>query len=429
MTRKRENLLLAALAAIQFIHIVDFMIMMPLGDRLTEIFQIEPSAFALLVASYTLTSGVVSFITAFFIDRLDRKAALVPAFAGLLIGTFATGFAPSYELLLAARITTGAFGGILSGLVLAIIGDVIPNERRGSAMGIIMAAFSAAATVGVPLGLYLANTWNWHTPFTSLGAFGVLLLLYAIWAVPSLRGHMAGGSSRPSPLRSIQHAFTRKNQLKALALMTFLVLGQFTVIPFIAPYLEANVQLSPNEVALVYFFGGLATVFSAPLLGRFADRFGRARVFTVALLLSLIPLYLVTNLEPTSLVAIYSISVLFFVFISGRMIPATTMVTSSVPANERGSFMSINTSFRELAGAAGTLIAGSIVVNTGTAENAFYEQYEIVGYIAIAASLVALVIGQTIKVVDEPTMASPPTATANNGKDNSNPLKTDRATY
>ena len=402
MTRKRENLLLAALAAIQFIHIVDFMIMMPLGDRLTEIFQIEPSEFALLVASYTLTSGIVSFIAAFFIDRLDRKVALIPAFVGLLAGTFATGFAPSYELLLAARITTGAFGGLLSGLVLAIIGDVVPNERRGAAMGILMAAFSAAATVGVPLGLWLANTWDWHMPFTSLGAFGVLLLAYALWAVPRLNEHLAAGVERPSPLEGVKHAFTKINQLKALGLMVFLVLGQFTVIPFIAPYVEANVGLSGNEVAFMYFIGGLATVFTAPLLGRLSDRFGRSKVFTGALLVSLIPLYLVTNLGPSSLVSVYSISVLFFIFISGRMIPATTMVTSSVPANERGSFMSITTSFRELAGATGTLIAGSIVVNTGSTENAFYEHYEIVGYIAIAASVVALVIGRTIKIVDEP---------------------------
>lgn len=402
MTRKRENLLLAALAAIQFIHIVDFMIMMPLGDRLTEIFGIGPSEFALLVASYTLTSGVVSFIAAFFIDRLDRKMVLIPAFMGLLLGTFATGFATTYELLLTARIATGAFGGILSGLVLAIIGDVIPNDRRGAAMGVLMAAFSAAATVGVPLGLYLANTWDWHMPFIALGVFGIVLLAYASWAVPRLNGHMVSGVTRQSPWVGVRHAFTKINQLKALGLIVFLVFGQFTVIPFIAPYMEANVGLSGNEVALMYFLGGLATVFTAPLTGRLSDRFGRTKVFSVALLVSIVPLYLMTNLQSSGLVHVYSISVLFFIFISGRMIPATTMVTSSVPAHERGSFMSITTSLRELAGATGTLVAGAVVVNIGDSENALYEHYEIVGYIAIAASLVALLIGQTIKVVDEP---------------------------
>ena len=401
MTRKRENLLLAALAGIQFIHIVDFMIMMPLGERLQEIFGIEPAQFALLVASYTLTSGVVSFIAAFFIDRLDRKMALIPAFIGLVLGTFATGFAGSYELLLAARISTGAFGGLLSGLVLAIIGDVVPNERRGFAMGILMASFSAAATVGVPLGLFLAGKWDWHMPFISLGGFGVLALLYALWAVPNLRGHMGTDGHRPNPLLSIKHAFTRVNQLKALGLLVFLVLGQFTVIPFIAPYMEANVQLTKDEVAMMYFFGGLSTAFSAPLIGRLSDRFGRARVFVGVLLLSLIPLYVVTNMGPMNPWGVYALAILFFMLISGRMIPATTMVTSSVPASERGSFMSISTSFRELAGALGTLIAGAIVVKANGAGST-YQHFEIVGYIAIAASLVALVIGRTVKIMDEP---------------------------
>lgn len=411
MTRNRENLLLAALAAVQFIHIVDFMIMMPLGDRLLKLFDISAAQFSFIVASYTLSSGVVTFTAAFFIDRLDRKTALLGAFVGLVIGTFATGMASSYATLVAARIITGAFGGLLSSLVLAIIGDVVPNERRGFAMGIIMAAFSAAATVGVPLGLFLANSYTWHMPFFALGGFGVGCLLYAFWAVPSLRAHIQMGQLRKSPLVAVANAFTKTNQLKALGLMVFLILGQFTVIPFIAPYLEANVKLTPDQVAILYMIGGAATVLSAPLIGRFSDRIGRAKTFTVVLLLSLLPLWLVTNMVEIPVWQVYSVAVLFFMFISGRMIPATTMVTSSVHPSERGSFMSINTAFRELAGAAGTLIAGAIIIKE---PNQAYGNYEIVGYIAIAASLVALVIGQTIRVMDEP--ATPTTDTNGNTK-------------
>jgi predicted MFS family arabinose efflux permease len=161
----REKALLWTLAAINFIHIVDFMILMPLGPQLMRLFDIGPSEFSLLVSSYTFSAGASSFFGAFVLDRFDRKKILLWVYVGFTIGTLGCALSPNYPILLLARVVSGIFGGLTSALILAIIGDVIPDERRGRAMGLVMSAFSFASVMGVPLGLFLASLSDWHTPF------------------------------------------------------------------------------------------------------------------------------------------------------------------------------------------------------------------------------------------------------------------------
>src|SRR5208283_579393 len=81
------------------------------------------------------------------------------------VGTLLCALAPTYHLLVAARAIAGTFGGVTGAVILAIVGDVIPEYRRGAAMGMVMSAFSIASIVGVPLGLVLASGFSWHVPF------------------------------------------------------------------------------------------------------------------------------------------------------------------------------------------------------------------------------------------------------------------------
>ncbi|WP_316929223.1 MFS transporter [Nitritalea halalkaliphila] len=89
----REKLLIWTLAAINFTHIVDFMILMPLGPQLMRIFEITPNAFGLLVSSYTFSAGISSFFGAFILDKFDRKQLLLWVFGGFLVGTLACALA------------------------------------------------------------------------------------------------------------------------------------------------------------------------------------------------------------------------------------------------------------------------------------------------------------------------------------------------
>ena len=413
MTRQ-EKFLLFVLAAVQFTHIMDFMIVMPLGPQLMRLFSIEPHQFSAVVSAYTFSAGLFGFAGAFFLDRFDRRTALLWLSVGFATGTLLCALAPNYELLLIARAATGAFGGILGALVLAIVGDVFPLERRASAMGIVMAAFSVASVFGVPFGLYLASAFSWHAPFLFLGGVGALLIGAIVVWVPSLRGHLVGGevaAQRKNPLRVVTNVAGSPNQLRALLFMLLLMMGQFTIIPLLATYMVRNVGFSEAQLTLIYLCGGALTIFTSPLIGRWADRTGHRRVFTVFMLINLVPLLLVTHLPPTHVALVLTITTLFFVCGGGRMIPAMSMITATVLPQNRGSFMSINASVQQLSAGLAAYVAGLIV--TERADGSLLH-YDVVGYLAVACTLAAIWAGRRLRTVEEVPAAPAGVAAARN---------------
>lgn len=395
---KREKLVLFSLALIQFTHIMDFMIMMPLGPQLMRIFSISPAQFGMIVSAYTFSAGIFGFLGAFFIDRFDRKMALLFIYSGFIIGTLSCSLAPTYHWLLAARVFTGMFGGIAGALILSIIGDSIPNERRASAMGVVMAAFSAASVFGVPFGLYMANKFSWHAPFLFIGCIGLGIITLVSFVIPNMKEHIVTKIERQGPLQVITNVTSNPNQLRALLLMFLLMVGQFSVIPFISPYMVANVGFSESDLTYIYLIGGFFTIFSSPMVGRLADKIGRFKVFTIFIFISLIPLFGITNMPKVSMPYVLVITSIFFICAGGRMIPASTMITSSVLPKHRGSFMSINSSVQQLSSSLAAFMAGLIVQKNASGQ---LENYNYVGYIAIAASLLAIVVASKIKMVDE----------------------------
>jgi predicted MFS family arabinose efflux permease len=393
LSMKKERILLFILAAVQFTNIVDFMIIMPLGPQLRKAFDINPQQFSLLVSAYTLSAFVTGLIAALIIDRFDRKTALFYSYIGFILGTVACAMSPSFELLLLARTLTGAFGGLMGTLVLAIIGDAFPLQRRGAAMGTVMASFSVGSVVGVPFGLYLASQWGWHAPFYFLAGFSALICPLIMAYVPSLRAHI--GAKHENPFEAWASVAKDNNQLRALLLMALIMLGQFMVVPFIAQYMEFNVGFKPHEIIYIYLTGGVAAFFTSRLVGKWADKYGRLRLFTIFVLISIIPLVLITNMPRIVIWPVLIVTTIFFITSGGRMIPATTMVTATVSPQRRGSFMSVNSAIQNLFESIGAFIGGMIL-----GENAAKEltHYWMVGLVAVVTSLLCIWVASTIKV-------------------------------
>ncbi len=396
MTISKERIILYLLAAAQFTHIVDFMIVMPLGPQLMRLFEINPQQFGMIVSSYTISAGIVGFFGAFLIDKFDRKKALLVVYIGLTLGTLACATANDYYFLIITRCLTGAFGGIQSALVLSIIGDVFPESRRGSATGIVMASFSLAAVLGVPLGLFLATQFTWHTPFYMLGGLGIIISILILLLIPNMKQHIEIGSPKPNPLSILTNIWQDKNQLRAPITMFFLIIGQFSVIPFISPYYVSNVGITEIQLTLVYLLGGGATMFTAPIIGRLSDKYGKPTAFTIIGLLSTAPLLLTTHLGSVHIIIALIVSTSFFILISGRMIPFMAMITSVVKPNQRGGFMSINFSVQQLSAGLASLVSGVIITEANTGE---LLNYNYVGYLAIATSLIAIFLGRKIKSI------------------------------
>ena len=400
----RERAILLVLAAVQFTNVVDFMIVMPLGDNLMEALHINPGQFALIVASYTYSACVAGLLAALFVDRFDRKAAFLGFYVGFLVGTLLCGFAPTYSTLLAARIVTGAFGGVVGGLAMTIIGDVFPEERRGAATGILMSGFAIASVVGVPLGLKLRDYFGWHAPFWLLAGLGTLVLPVAIWAMPRVRGHLDHPAGMRSPLAALWGTMTEWNHLRAFALIVSLMLGGFSVIPFIATFLVKNVGIARADLWLVFTVGGALSFVAAPGIGRLADRYGKLRVYRLVAPVAAILILIITNL-PRLPVALALIPVgLLMASNSGRMVVAMAMVVGCVEPRRRGSFMSVNSAVQHAAMGLGASIGGLML---GQASDGSLTHFDRVGYFAFAATMLTLYLAGRLRP-DRPSLKPEP---------------------
>jgi predicted MFS family arabinose efflux permease len=384
--RRRELLIVLILAAVQFTSIVDFMVVMPLGPQLRRTLGIEASRFGWIVASYTLSAGVAGLSASSILDRFGRKQAFLTLFSGFLVGTFLCGLSFSYPTLLSTRIVTGAFGGILGGMALAIIGDVFPEERRGRATGVLMSAFALASVLGVPVCLALGTRFGWHVPFLILAVFGLPVLLLALLFLPPLRDHL-DGREHAHPWTRVRETFSHPNHLRAFALTFAIMFGGFSVIPFISLYLVGNVGVTEEELTWVYVTGGLLTLVGAPLIGRLADRFGKLTVYRFVAAIAAVLMLAVTNLPRVSLgLAVATVGSLMLCN-AGRMVAGLAIVTGSVEQRRRGGFMSANSAVQHLASGLGASVGGKIILTTALGA---LLRFWIVGIMAVGATLLTL---------------------------------------
>jgi predicted MFS family arabinose efflux permease len=365
---RAEWLLLLTLAAVQFTHLVDFMIILPLGPQFMRVLKITPQAFGVLVSAYGFSASLSGLLAARFVDRFDRKRTLLLLYAGFTAGTLLCAVAADYWLLLFARTVAGGFGGVVAASVLTIVGDAFPYARRGTAMGVVMSSFSVALIVGVPLGLSLANAFGWWAPFAVLGGLSLAVLLVAWFVLPPLRGHLDEADAGPSI--GLLELLLEPNHVRAYALMVSLVLGVFMVVPYIATYLVANVGCSEAELPYVYLVGGLATLGTVTLFGRLADRHGKLRVFRIMALCTVGSCLLLTNLPPAPLALAIATSTLFMVTTSGRMVPAQALITACAAPRNRGSFLSVTASVQQMASGLASILGGLLLGAPGATEGA-----------------------------------------------------------
>jgi predicted MFS family arabinose efflux permease len=234
-------------------------------------------------------------------------------------------------------------------------------------------------------------------PFLGLAGLSVVTWIVAWRVVPALDAHVRA-SERRNPLAQLKAVFGVANHLRAFAFMIALMTSVFLVVPFIAAYNVANVGVSEVDLPYIYFAGGLATLFTAPLIGWLADRYGKKRLFTILAFISIVPLVVMTHLPAVSLAVAVAVSVLFFMFVPGRFGPAMALVTGSVAPRLRGSFMSFNGAVQQLGAGAASFAAGLII---GRGDNGALTGFEWAGWCAVGATLVAVVLALTIRVVPD----------------------------
>jgi predicted MFS family arabinose efflux permease len=396
LSSERERLFLLTLAAVQFSHIVDFMVMMPLGPFLMQGLGIDTRQFGLLVASYSFCAAASGLLAAGFIDRFERKRLMLVLFALFALATLACGLSPNYATLLVARGLAGVFGGILGSMVQTLLADASPFQRRATAGGVVATAFSVSTVAGVPLSLWLAEAWGWRIPFLMIAASGVFIWIAGCFWLPVLDGHREADGPR-HPLAAIGQVLGDANQRRSMLFSACVIFSGFTVIPYLTVYSIGNAGVQASQIPVVYLAGGLATFFTARLIGRWADRVGKLKAFRWLALAAMAPILALTHVQDVGLAGWLPGSIAFFVLVSGRMIPAMALVSSAVDPAWRGAAMSLNSTVQSLAMGAASSLAGFVIAQGADGR---FIGYHLVGYVAVAAGLLSMALAGRIRVRD-----------------------------
>jgi predicted MFS family arabinose efflux permease len=372
------------LAFLQFAVILDFMLMSPLGAVIMPSLSIDPAQFGMVVSAYALAAGVSGLLTAGFADRFDRKRLLLFFYLGFIVGTLWCGLAQNFESLLLARVITGLFGGVIGSVVLAIATDLFAPQMRGRVTGFIQTAFAASQVLGIPIGIYLSNRWNWHVPFLAMAVLGTLGGLVVAWQMKPVNEHLNVPQER-SAFGHLLHTVAEPRYLLAFITVMFLATGGFMLMPFSSAFTVSNLGIALASLPTIYLVTGLATIFVGPLVGRAADAFGKLRVFFMGTTLTILMVLIYTHLGVTPLPAVIMINVILFIGIFSRMIPFQALMTQVPAQSQRGSFNAINASIQQLSGGVASLVAGHIVKFGADGK---ILHYDIAGYVVIATSLI-----------------------------------------
>jgi predicted MFS family arabinose efflux permease len=357
-----ERLIIFLVGAIQFVNIVDFMMVMPLGPDYARALGISTAHLGQIAGSYAAAAAIAGIIGARFLDRFDRRRALGVALLGLVTGTAAGAVARGLGSLVLARAIAGAFGGPATSLALSIIADVVPPTRRGRAMGAVMGAFSVASVLGVPLGLSLARWGGWRLPFLVVAGMGVVVVVLALLKMPPMRGHIvhdAAGASRGPRLLALLGDRTIR---LALGMNGLVMLTAFLVVPNIAPHLLQNLGFPRNDLELAYMVGGTASFLIMRVAGHGIDRYGAARVSIVGTAVLIGVLYF-AFIAPGAIgvAGVLAVFVLFMGAMSVRNVSMSSLSTRVPRADQRAGYMSLQSTAQHASSATGAFVSSRLL--------------------------------------------------------------------
>ncbi|WEK18549.1 MAG: MFS transporter [Candidatus Pedobacter colombiensis] len=382
-----QILVIALLALLQFTIVLDFMVLAPLGDFLMKSLSMTPKGFGLVVSSYAFSAGASGILAAGFADKFDRKKLLLFFYTGFIVGTLCCALSTSYEMLLGARIITGLFGGVIGAISMTIITDIFAVHQRGRVMGVVQMGFAASQVLGIPIGLYLANIWGWHSSFLMIVILSIMIGITILFTVKPIDKHLALQSDK-NPFLHLWHALSNRSYQTGFIATAFMSVGGFMLMPFGSAYLINNINITQQELPMVFMFTGLASIVIMPLVGKLSDKVDKFMLFTGGSVLAIILILIYTNLSPVPLWEVVVINMVLFMGIMSRMIPATTLTMSVPDVKDRGAFMSVNASLQQMAGGVAALSAGLIV--TQETKSSPLANYDILGIVVSVMIVVCI---------------------------------------
>jgi predicted MFS family arabinose efflux permease len=339
-----ERFMLLLVSAVQFVNILDFMIVMPLGPDFAKDLGIPISQLGLIGGSYTGAAAISGALGSKFLDRFDRRDALAVTMFGLVLGTVSAGFAWNLPALVFARVIAGVFGGPATSIALSVIADIVPPARRGRALGIVMGAFGAASVFGVPLSLELARIGGWRLPFFAVAGLGLLVAGGAIFKMPALKLHFA----HTEPRSRIHHFLAEPSVALSLCATLSVMLATFSVIPNLSAYIQHNRGYPRENLGALYLVGGAVSYVAMRAAGMYIDKFGATLLASLGTVFFVAACAVGFVYESTAL----PVMVMFVTLM-------TAMALRNVALNTR--FMSLQNAMQHVGAATGAMLSSSLL--------------------------------------------------------------------
>lgn len=375
------------LALTQFTVVLDFMVMSPLGDMLMKSMNLSTTQFGFAVSAYAFSAGISGFLTAGFADRFDRKSLLLFFYIGFISGTLFCGLAADYTMLLIARIITGIFGGVIGSISLAIIADLFSAEQRGRAMGFMQMGFGASQVLGIPVGLYLANSWGWQSPFFMIVGLAAIVWLITLIKLQPINKHLLVQTDR-SAISHFWHTIAKRNYRIGFLATSFLSLGGFMMMPWGSAFAVNNLGVTYQQLPLLFMIAGISTLIIMPIIGKLSDKMDKFTLFAFASGWMIVVINIYVRLAMIPFWMVMCMNVMMMMGIMSRMIPAMALATSLPEMKDRGAFMSVNSSLQQIAGGIAAGVGGLVVVQRTKLSP--LEHYDTLGIIITIITLIGV---------------------------------------
>ena len=382
-----QILVIVLLALTQFTVVLDFMVMSPLGDILMKSMNMTTTQFGLVVSAYAFSAGIAGILTAGFADRFDRKKLLLFFYIGFILGTLFCGLANTYPLLIAARIITGIFGGVIGSISMAIVADLFLPQQRGRVMGFLQMGFGSSQVLGIPISLYLANSFGWQSPFLMIVGLATLIWLIIIIKMKPITQHLEVKNDR-NALHHLLHTIAQKDYRIGFMSTALLSLGGFMMMPWGSAFAINNLHVTPDQLPILFMIAGIATLIIMPIIGKLSDKMDKFNLFAIASVWMICVVLVYTRLTPVPFWFVIIMNVLMMIGIMSRMVPSMALASSLPKMQDRGAFMSINSSLQQIAGGVAAAIGGMVVVQKD--KTSPLEHYDTLGILITIILLFAI---------------------------------------
>ena len=391
--------LILLLTITQFTNFLDANMIMPLGSKLTSALGIDEKLFGVLVASYSIAAFMSGLIAILWIDRYNRRKIFLFTYFGFILGTSLCAVSKDQiSVLLLARAIAGGFGGVLTSCTLALIGDIFPSETRGRALGIFMTAGPLSLVLGIPAGLWLSNTANWHWIFALISGASICCWITAYRLLPDTFSKVDHKTKNSQVI--VEMLQDRKTQ-KLIALTIAQALGLNLILPYLSTHLVHKVGISEQQLPVVYLVTSLITILISPMAGKMSDSCGVKKTYVLWLACSAPALFLLTKLQSSSLLLVCIISSIFTCFNQGRRTVAVAVMMDVVPSKYRGCFMSLASSIQSLVLASASSMGGLILHTNSQGE---FTNFSTLGAYATGALVLSAVPLLSLNLKKKPAM-------------------------